>query len=185
MALTDAFWTREQAGMYDRLLPLIIEVALDGATAAMLGLEEYGVGLDWALINKAAKRWAKRYTYDLVTGITQTSADYCRGKITEWIESGAPLDELVKSLEPMFGEVRAQMIATTETTRAYAEGNRISWKESGVVDGVKWRTAVDDRVCDICSPLHEKAGTLDEGVEGYTPPAHVNCRCSIIPVVNV
>jgi rubredoxin len=69
------------------------------------------------------------------------------------------------------------MIAVTETTRVFAEGNKLAWDSTGVVSGSKWQTANDDLVCPICGPLNEQV-TDDE------PPAHVNCRCWKRPVVD-
>ena len=85
----------------------------------------------------------------------------------------------------MFGEIRAEMIAITEATRAFSEGNIQEWLASGVVDGIKWMTAEDELVCPICEPLDGKEGSLTDGIEGLKPPAHVRCRCWLEPVMKV
>lgn len=194
MALpNDAFWDEEEEELAALLLEhLKLAVA---AGAAGNGLDE-GIGIDWELVNKEVQAWARKMSLDLVKGITETSREYVTKRIAEWIESGQPLPALSKALEPMYGPVRAQMIAETEVTRAYAEGNRAAWRESGVVDGMRWMTAVDDMVCDICSQLHNAKVAIegqpfewvnDKGETETTeiPPAHVRCRCWIQPVVNV
>ena len=80
----------------------------------------------------------------------------------------------------MFGERRAELIASTEVTRAYAEGNVAGWRASGMADrepeqkppyhpGCRcwlvlqmnadgswdyvWRTATDEIVCPECGDL--------------------------------
>jgi SPP1 gp7 family putative phage head morphogenesis protein len=178
--LPNTFWDNERELLYELLFPQIQAAALAGAEGAMASI---GIGVDWALINIQARAWARQYTYDLVSGITQTSMDFTRDAITDWITSGAPLDDLLRDLAPMFGKTRAEMIGATEVTRAFAEGNRILWRASGVVTGVKWQTAVDELVCDICGPLHNQTGDIETGINGMLPPAHPRCRCWILPVV--
>ena len=139
--------------------------------------------MDWRLVNEQVQKWSKQYTFDLVNGINDTSRNFLQGSLSEWISSGQPLDELISTLEPMFGSVRASMIAATEITRCFAEGNQETWRQSGVVDGVRWLTAEDELVCPICAPLDGQTADLSKGFDG--PPAHPNCRCYLQPVVNV
>jgi hypothetical protein len=109
---------------------------------------------------------------------------------------GMTQGDLEQLLEPAFGSVRAEMIATTEVTRAYSEAVNET-KELVNQTGLKmhrvWTTANDELVCDICGPLNEEPEEkwlqvlaehnieLTEEqkadiVDG--PPAHVNCRCA-------
>ena len=84
----------------------------------------------------------------------------------------------------LFSRNRASMIAVTETTRAYASGNEAAWRASQVVEGKEWMTAYDEAVCPICAPLSGKIVKLNESFGRVDkPPAHVNCRCWIVPVV--
>ena len=103
--------------------------------------------------------------------------------MASWIQSGDPLSALENTLGPIFGTVRAQMIAATEITRIFAEANSKAWSSTGFVNKVQWQTARDERVCPICGP---KAGQLyDVGDSGNRPPAHIRCRCWLQPVVDV
>lgn len=181
--LPDSFWNNERELLYEILFPIIYGAAIEGAVS---GMETVSIGLDWALINTAARDWARTYTYDLVKGITETSQGLLQQPIADWIESGAPLDALIDQLaqDPVFSGARASLVASTEVTRAFAQGNLEAWRASGVVDGVRWEVAGDDLVCPICSPLQNKEGTLTGGVDGLFPPAHPACRCWIQPIVN-
>jgi hypothetical protein len=86
-----------------------------------------------------------------------------------------------------FGEERALRVAVTETTRAYAEGEKLAGQQlkeehPGVQVIKTWYTNADDLVCDICGPLDGAEALLDEdfisaGEAIDAPPAHVNCRC--------
>ena len=188
-SLPAEFWRKERDLLYRILMPLILGAALDAAESSLDDLLTIGVGVDWGLVNQDALKWARGYSFELVTGITDTSQKYVSEAIQGWIETGAPLGDLIEQLTPMFGPVRAEMIGVTETTRSFASGNQIAWKDSGVVDGQKWMTAEDELVCPICGDLDgqvvglgETWQTEDGPVDG--PPAHVNCRCAIYPVVN-
>ena len=104
-----------------------------------------------------------------------------------WVETGDPLDALIEALSPIFGPVRAEKIAQTETTRAYAEGSIQAYEASGVVEEIEWLTVGDAEAedCDICGPLDHKRVTIgEEFAPGITaPPGHVKCRCRIGAVI--
>ena len=196
MSLDAQFWNEERDELYKIMLPLLQSAAIAGAKNALEGLvDEIGMGVDWGLVNTAVQKWASRYAYDLVSEITDTSKEYLQKAVSEWIASGQALDELMTSIAPMFGADRAEMIAVTEVTRAFAEGNKATWEESVVVDGMKWMTAEDEDVCPLCNHMDGVGGltvrfgepfkTRKGGEEFDNPPAHVNCRCYLQPVVSV
>jgi len=191
------------------LLPAFEKVMQEAALLAIEGLP-FEIGVDWELVNTAAAKWARDYTYDLISGINETTAARLQAAINNWIEAGEDFPALVSRVQEIFSNpVRAEMIAASELTRIYVEANTLAWKESGVVAGRRWVTANDERVCPICGPLGGLTVTT-EGVqpaapgtqtrravvadldkpfihplsgEEYTPPAHVNCRCWITPVL--
>ena len=135
------------------------------------------MGADWSLVNEDALAWARSYSYELVRDLNATSRDILSAAIAEWVESGEPFDALREKLEAEFGR-RGAVIAATETTRAYAEGNRRAWQNDPEVEGWTWQTAADELVCPTCGPLQ---GT-SHAIEDAMPPAHPGCRCWTIPV---
>ena len=153
------------------------------------------MAVDWTLVNTAVTEWARKYTYDLVGGLTATSRKALGAQLAAWIESGQPLPDLIGRLESVYGETRAKTIAVTEATRAYAEGNKVAWDESEVTAGYEWMTAQDELVCLICGDgklgLAGKRvrkgemfkSSLHPAGELAGPPAHVNCRCKLAPVL--
>ena len=48
---------------------------------------------------------------------------------------------------------RAELIASTEATKAYAEGNLLAWRSVPGVTGKEWRAANDEKVCPVCGYL--------------------------------
>lgn len=75
-------------------------------------------------------------------------------------------------------EQRAEMIARTETIRAFNEAalqEYRNWGAAGVSAEVEFQTAGDSRVCPRCASLQGKEYTLDEA--SGVLPLHVRCRC--------
>jgi SPP1 gp7 family putative phage head morphogenesis protein len=185
--LTSNFWLTEAALLYSIVLDIVDGAASRGALNAAMAVVQrlLRIGLpepDYNLLDEAAHRYAETQTFELVTGITETSKRALQREFTEWIASGEPLPKLTERIAPMFGPVRAEMIASTEITRAYADSNIMAWRELGV-DAQRWQTAVDDLVCEICGPKHGKEYQL--GDPDGTPPGHPRCRCWIQPVIRV
>lgn len=182
-----AYWKQQDEALVKVLQPVVISAATKAARLAFDDLVlQFGaeLGVSWSVVNEAAIAWAKGYTFDLVSGINDTSQAFLSENIAAWIESGEPLDVLIEKLAPFFGTVRAELVASTEVTRIFAEANLTTWRESGVVKGKRWFASVDDLVCPICAPLHNTVVELDGS--GFldalqSPPAHPRCRCWLIP----
>lgn len=189
MALPPTFWDDEAEMLFNIMYPDILQAIEAGAVEAM-GMLGADVGVDFALVNTWAADFAKSYTYELVHDITQATMDVLREKVNSWVATGIPLDDMIKELAStgLYDDYRAFMIATTEITRAYGEGNLEAWELSGVVQQVQWMTANDEIVCPICGELDGQTADLgEEAFEGYegnvsNPPAHVNCRCWLRPI---
>lgn len=113
------------------------------------------------------------------TRLAGTTQNGMRRAIQTNIATGAPLRDLERSLEPLFGKTRAQVIASTETTRMYAEGNKLAYKSAGVGE-VEFQTVKDSAVDPDCEALQDKRFPIDSAP---TPPIHPRCRCWIAPVV--
>ncbi|MCX7841361.1 MAG: phage head morphogenesis protein, partial [Anaerolineae bacterium] len=89
-------------------------------------------------------------------------------------------------LTPAFDTSRADAIAVTEVTRAYAQAQRVYQdllEREGLAMERVWYTMADDITCDICRALNrvvEENGEFFCEINSKTydaPPAHVNCRC--------
>jgi Phage Mu protein F like protein len=90
---------------------------------------------------------------------------------------------------------RATKTAEFEMAQAYNKAKRLAVVQGmkiGLVKEVErtWITALDDKVCNICEPLHGRtikasswrtlynAWDREKGIQ--TPPAHIKCRCTEI-----
>lgn len=187
----------------ETLTPLVIAAVLHGIKEARTD-ERFGaldsfvnkldkkkakrkpVKVDWSLVNRDAETFARDYAYDLITGITETTVADTQAAISRWIEAGNALDDLKQSLTTIFASpARAEMIAQTESTRAFAEGNTRAWV-AAKVPARRWFTVRDGDVCEICDPLHGKVVPLGKpfkSIDGDidNPPAHPRCRCYVQP----
>lgn len=170
----------------DALRAALIESADLGVTMASAQLETLKLSFDWTLPNIEARDWAQAHSGALISGINATTQRGVQQAIAQWVENGEPLRALERELRPFFGRSRAELIASTEVTRAYAEANRIAYRSTGIVSEMEWQTAFDERVCPICGPLNETRVSLDGAFAAAfeVPPAHPRCRCILLPVID-
>jgi len=171
--LSADFWQEQQAAYAGVLQPIFEAVML--AQAQQL-LSDGKIGFEITAINERAARWAREYSYELVRGITDKTRAALQEKIAGFFTDQRTLGDLRESIAPLFGPLRADLIAVTETTRASIEGEhayQAELRQMGLqVRGI-WLTNNDDRVCQICGPNHGKPIS-----EVGTPPGHPGCRCS-------
>lgn len=181
--VTPAFWNKEGEILYDLLIYYISDITVRSAKDAFEELIGHvGIGVTWEAVHRDAIQWAEKNTKKVVAEITDTSMSKFTKHFGSWVESGEHLDSLIAKLEPFYGEWRAEMIAVTETTRAYSHGNIEFWKSTSLVTGYDWVHAEDTLVCETCIAMQaDSPYALDE----EPPPAHVNCRCAIRPVVSL
>lgn len=186
--LDASFWSDENRELLAVLIPALSDASQDGAEWMVNWVDStLGIGIDWTLINADAVEWARKYAAELVRGINSTTRDQIKRHVSAWLDTpGRTMGDLFAELEslPGFNESRAQMIAVTEITRAYAEGNKLSaqkYEDEGLFTWKRvWQTNNDDKVCPLCAPLH---GTTAKGTDGeyedgtQHPPRHPRCRC--------
>ena len=145
------------------------------------------LAVDWNLLNREARDFAKQYFYTLIRNVDDTTRLAVQKAVTAWIESGEPMSALQAKLTEIFHDAtRAQLIAQTESTRAYAAGSTERYRRADVKK-VTWNTVkmpVGDSpgdVCPLCDELEKKGPTPIE--EMPVPPRHPGCRCWLRPVV--
>jgi HK97 family phage portal protein len=136
---------------------------------------------------------------------TETTLAALKEKLGAALAEGASLDQLidvVQGIAEFSDEIRAETVARTETFRTANTAAKETWKQSGVVNEIKWYTARDELVCPYCGPMDGKTvgieenffnkGDTVEGEDGSTMAVeyadveagalHVNCRCYTRPV---
>lgn len=185
MSLTEEFWENENRRLLALFLPRLTQMAYSGMVNAA---RQLGIAFDNTLYSRLAEDWARNYTDQLLVFLDTTNKKFVGQIIADWIaRSGATVGELNAKLEEEFNAVRANRIAVTETTRAFAQGQRTAYEREGITEWI-WRTNRDELVCPVCGPLSNKQvkigkpfGRDKKGLEILQPPAHVNCRCWVAP----
>ena len=187
------FWIDEEAELWDEIAPLVLDVFFEAVKGGEKLLPpSVQVLLNFDTVNEAAIEYLRQYRLRNIAPIFEHTRNQTSKTIENWIRSGESLDVLKAQLSPLYGPERAERIAVTEVTTIFAEGNQEAWKSTGLVEENRWRTAMDDRVCEICAPLEdvvvglgENEFTTEEGGLGISgPPAHTRCRCWLQPVVS-
>jgi len=158
--LSPNFWLTERERLLAELLPALQSAALAGIAQSAAKLGPLGLAFDPGLVNAAAAKWAREHTDQLLNLLGTTNQQVVGQVVANWIETpGATLGDLDAALAPVLdGDVaRADSISVSETTRAIAQGNIMSFTESGAIAPPMWT---------------DKTGTRPFG-----PPGHVRCRC--------
>lgn len=76
---------------------------------------------------------------------------------------------------------RVQTLTRTAIMQSSNAGALVAYRANAdVVSGWQWLTARDERVCVDCRSRNMEVHKLNDY---RTPPAHHNCRCTVIPVV--
>ena len=146
-------------------------------------------------------------TFKFAKKVTETSVIDIKKVIATSYDEGKTLGETSKALQDLnkqWTKGRVNTIARTETFRAANEGARIGYARSGVVTKLQYSAILDGKTSEICQHLNGKIVGIDEKFlteqEGFVgsdgkavnlsydqgvpnPPAHPNCRCTIIPVI--
>lgn len=186
MPLVD-LWQREQARLLAVLLPRLTAASVSGAEA---GSMRAAIAFDAELMNVEAERWARRYTDDLLSLLGSTSQRIVGDAVADWIAApGRTRQDLIAQLEGslLVGQERAAMIAATETTRAFAHGEKIAYQQAGIRRW-RWHTRQDELVCPLCGPLNGREVEIGKpfgmfrGQPITEPPFHPYCRCGVAPV---
>ena len=127
-------------------------------------------------IREDAQQWASFYAPQLA----KQMADITKTRLREIADrspllpiSGLGIRNVIK---PMFGMGRAQLVARTELTNviSVAEQVAVNTFEATIEAVMIWYTKLDERVCIICRPRHDRERGINWEIP---PPAHPRCRC--------
>lgn len=153
-----ALWDEQREQMAEAITPTLLALSAAAVERAKDTLTETAMDVDWGLANERAATWARTHSANLVTNVTETTKRKVSEAVGDWIDAGETHAELVKRIqkltedgEAVFDRTRAELIATTEATRTYAEANNTAWTAAGYLPAA------------------------------FKAPAHPNCRCYLQP----
>lgn len=130
--------------------------------------------------------WYEQYA----SSISQKAGDdlwhHMQPLILEHLDSGTVRTGLVTSLLDNFtrvGSVRADVIARTESSKAFNWGRRYRFDESAALAGYRYSAIMDSRTTPICTGLHGSSWeATDPELDDHTPPNHFRCRSILVPI---
>lgn len=138
------------------------------------------------LTNEDAFEWYQKYMKELARSGQEAAFIYMQPLILEKLESGTVRMELAQSLEEdfrRFGQVRTQIIARTESNKAFNWGRRYRFDKSPAIAGYRYSSILDERTTEICNYLHGHSWAIgDPGLDENTPPNHYQCRGLIVAI---
>lgn len=190
------------------LLAIVNDMMAMGGTDGNHGI---GISSAFDVRNPKVSEFAETYTPRLVRTLQADRARQIEDLVRDGLERGLSSTELAHDIEesPSFTSDgianRAEMIARTESARAYTEGEIASWEDSGVVTGKRWGLAPG--ACEFCEaaaaqfasqavglrdPFYAKGSVLTGSQGGQMvldysdiagPPLHPHDRCYIEAVM--
>jgi len=122
------------------------------------------------------KSWSQRIWTN--TQLLQQTLDE---QLIHCVVTGKKTTQLKKLLQDRFGVSysRADTLVRTELAHIQTEAAKQRYTDYGIQQVEIWADK-DERRCDVCGKLHQKKYP----VGAHVPiPAHPNCRCCIVPVV--
>ncbi len=122
------------------------------------------------------KSWSAR-----VWENTEELAATLNEELIHCVATGKKPTELKNRLQERFGVsyARADSLVRTELAHIQTKAAEQRYKDYGIKKVQVWADE-DERRCEICGKLHEKEYLVGEAIP---IPAHPNCRCCIVPVV--
>jgi len=143
-----------------------IDLALKLSRKSYYKAEEIPISMAFDVYNPEVTSELLKQTRRFPAGVVGTSEEIIRREIANGLELGESIDKLRKRvterLGPTYIKNRAEMIARSETIYASNAGAELGYMQSGVVEGKKWLTAVDERTCFL-------ANTKITTNKGYIP----------------
>lgn len=141
------------------------------------------------MVNNEAIDYIQDYTFNNISVMEEELKNDLRAELERGIMQGEGITKLTARVDTVFnkGKNRAEMIARTETNRAENQGKLQAFKSSGDDFDKRWVAAMDDRTSDVCRRLDGQTVKMNDnfkdkstGWEGPVPPAHVDCRSTVV-----
>lgn len=168
-------WDGEEADLAASIMDIIIALMVVGGQAGQL---TYGIDIGISNLSESILKAASTVVGDLVKNVTVTTRNLIRESIKQSIARGENIVEATdRIMRVMNNPVRAELIAQTESVRAYQSGLRDFAEQTGA------KTKTFEALvgaCQLCSPFDGKTIPMDDEFDCGDPPVHPRCRCSVV-----
>jgi HK97 family phage portal protein len=176
--------------------PLIREMV---AAAGVAAIDDLGIGLVFDVDRPAIAEFIRQRAQRFAEEVNQTTWEALRTSLGEGLDAGEGVDKLMARVEAEMGDrIRSssETIARTETQGATSGGTIEAWRDTGVVEGKTWLSAlIPNRSRQEHMDAHGQTVGLDEQFDiggvmtdgpGLSGDAgtDINCLCTITAVIN-
>lgn len=171
----DPEWDAESGDLASSIMDIIIALVVAGGEA---GQQTYGIDIGINNLSDSVLKAAREQVANLVKGVTVTTRNLIRESIAQSITRGENLAQSADRLMSVLNNpARAELIAQTESVRAYQSGLRAFAEQTGA------KTKTFEALvgaCQLCSPSDGKTIPMNDEFDLGDPPVHPRCRCSVI-----
>ena len=141
-----------------------------------------------------AKTWILERSFTLAKSINKTTLEALRHELSLGFEAGESIQQLTKRIEGYFdtnARVRAETISRTEVIAANGRGAQDRYQKEGI-QKKEWFSAPDARpshleangqIVAINDNFIVGADSMQGPGQGSDPSENINCRCTILPVL--
>jgi HK97 family phage portal protein len=194
----DDGWEEELAMIFSGEAERLVEFVSPGILS---GLEEgyrlaatMGLDVSFQMSDPAVQAWLAQRA-NLLSVVSDDIFEEIRGLLRQGLDAGQSTEELAQAIRELYnelGDARSMTIARTESAGAINAGQLDAYRKSGVKKK-RWLTARDEKV----RPSHAAAAAqgaipMEQAfVNGLVAPHQagapadevINCRCTLVPVV--
>jgi SPP1 gp7 family putative phage head morphogenesis protein len=168
-------WTRATT-------PMMVQAA--ERSAAVVAAD---MGVSFAQLHPSLLSFSKRETGRLITNVFGTTKELVSDVIQGGLDAGASTSAIAQLIREStgFSKTRADLIARTETTKAFNGAPQESLADlaerTGRTFTKTWSTALDDRVRDEHVDMEGETVEVNEAFSnGLQYPSEPNCRCTTL-----
>lgn len=162
--------------------PLLVQAAERSSAVVAADL-----GVSFKLLHPHLLSFARKNAGELIQGVSRTTRDAVNDVITNGLAEGLTTAQIADAVSKCgaFSDSRAELIARTETTRAFNGAPNDALKAFSRSTGRKfvktWSGSLDDRERDEHVALEGETVGIDEQFSnGLDYPSEPNCRCTAI-----
>ena len=166
LALTEASWT---VRMFQRLTP--VEISFSRPSVALLRSIVESKPFEGKLLSE----WAESTTASTVDNVSRA--------INIGLVRGDDIRTMSKAVQNQLTTtaVKAEAITRTAVNHVSTSARQDVYEANNdVIKGLKWVSTLDTRTSEVCMALDGQVFPVDEGPR---PPAHFNCRSTIVPLM--
>lgn len=163
------------------MTPQLERLVADASAAAVAVALSRGLAFREDAIADAVAAWMPGYVSAWEKAVVETTTDRVSAAVAAYTAGDIGLDEMLDRVDKLFDPARAELMATTETTRVFDIVNGFINENAGV-ERVRWLTVRDFAVCEICAGFDNQVYDVDDAPQPVED-SHEGCRCYLAPEI--